>query len=194
MLDGFVKALREAVEAQKPNIPKLEDLKPLVQASQGSSSSLGGGKVDTPTNLPNMAKPSPLLEVGPYGDEQEPAYNSSLFVGDDRFGGKVTPEQYDNFVNNRFNFDRMLLDWLVEDDPRKRTEIINKYSDKYGFRDNLILNDLIANGIGWFDYGDANDHASPGAKFDIIGRMDWLNALKENMDYAEKHYSPYRTV
>lgn len=186
--------LQRLREIQRPEIQKPEIFRPLAKVSQTPTAPSKEPIADAPTNLPERYTPSPLLEAGPYGDEQEPAYNSSLFVGNDRFRGKVTPEQYDNFVNNRFNFDRMLLDWLVEDDPRKRTEIINKYSDKYGFRDNLILNDLIANGIGWFDYGDANDHERPGAKFDIIGRMDWLRTLKENMDYAEKRYSPYHTA
>ena len=128
-------------------------------------------------------------------EKAQAAANGSLFTAlGDIFHGRVTPKQYESFVNNRGNFEQMIEEWVNEDDPFKRSDIINKYTYKYGFADNLILSDLIANGLAYYDWGDAYDHDHEGANFSLEGRKKWADAMKENMDYAEIKYNPNRTA
>ncbi len=119
----------------------------------------------------------------------EPAWNGNMFPLDKDFA--VDMDQYESFANGRNVFDKMVAEWSLEDDPRKRQDILKKYNDQYGFADNVIFNGLLEQ-LSWHDYGDENDHDRPGAKFDIIGRMDWLKDIRRQMDEADRQYNPYK--
>ena len=119
----------------------------------------------------------------------EPAWNGTIVPW--RKNPAVDMNQYESFANGRNVFDKMVAEWTLEDDPRKRQDILKKYDDQYGFADNIIFNGLLEQ-LSWHDYGDENDHDHPGAKFDIIGRMDWLKDIRRQMDDAELQYNPYK--
>ena len=119
----------------------------------------------------------------------EPAWNGTFVPW--RKDATIGVEQYNDFSKNRDMFDRMTAEWSLEDDPQKRQNILKDYSDKYGFANNNIFKDMLEQ-LSWHDYGDANDHDKPGAKFNIFGRMEWLRDIRRQMDEADTQYNPYK--
>lgn len=119
----------------------------------------------------------------------EPAWNGTIVPW--REDATIGVEQYNDFSKNRDMFDRMTAEWSLEDDPQKRQNILKDYSDKYGFANNNIFKNMLEQ-LSWHDYGDANDHDKPGAKFNILGRMEWLRDIRRQMDETDTHYNPYK--
>ena len=140
------------------------------------------------------------------GKMREGAFRGQLYTKEDRgrvnsaYNGSILPwdsnptigaSAYNDFANNRDKFDRMLAEWSLENNPNKRQSILKNYSDKYGFANNRIFNDMLQQ-LSWHDYGDANDHDHPGANFSIMGRIDWLKDIRKQMDEADLQYNPYK--
>lgn len=132
-------------------------------------------------------------------DPTEAAERGSLFVIEDRLGGKgqqgVSVGDYENFYNTRDAFEHMINAWASEDDYDKRQEIIRGYVDKYGFN-NKIHKDMLDQ-IGKNEqYYHENpirdgDQMLPYDPFDIKeNRQDWVNWVISTQEAAIKRYNP----
>lgn len=166
--------------------------------------------VDLPANLydiihprafPHSALTRPRNFVKGDEDKLEAADRGTLYERRPYFGIKgLSQNKYDDFVNNKNLFGSLLVEWEEEDNPLKRRQLINRYSDRYGFKDNPIFADYIKN-LEHYDDGDFRhsiglyvDDIGPASSFSAKTRKDWRNYLNDAMKDAESRFSPYRSA
>jgi hypothetical protein len=164
------------------------------------SSSNTQGRVDQPAPMSADEKRRRLdsawngtISIDGASDDFSSARQGSRFAYGDRLRGRVTPLQYESFVNNIDNFQNMMNEWVAEDDPLERTNIVNKYSTQYKFNDNVILKDLL-DSLAPYDSMDYEAFLNGGKRFTRDRRDQWVGAFKENMEEAKRRYYPYMRV
>lgn len=104
---------------------------------------------------------------------------------------KVNQNEFDNFMRNRNSVKSMLDLWLEENNPQKRHEIVSRYADYYGYRNNPILEDLIMK-LDYYDEGEYKGDERGKDMFNREGRQEWYDSFMNSMSEAERVFSPYR--
>lgn len=125
--------------------------------------------------------------VLPNEEKENAAYNGHMEP--DRLI-RMTKEKYDDFMSKRAAFMKMARDWVEEDDPDKRQQILRSYDAKYDFVNNPLLTRELEE-LSWHDWGDKNDHEHEGAHFDYFGRMQFLDSIDKDFAYSEEAFNPY---
>lgn len=133
--------------------------------------------VDTPIN-PGSGFGAPINTPQVTTPQKNLADNGTLFQID---AGRLTQQELVDFINNQSNFTRMVDDWTVEDDPRKRKKIVEDYNARYNFINNPVYNDILDQ-FSQYDYGDEHDteaHQSENNPFTVLNRSSWNNWAKD---------------
>ena len=133
--------------------------------------------VDTPIN-PGSGFGEPVNTPQAMTPQKMFADNGTLFQVD---AGRLTHQELIDFINNQSNFTRMIDDWTVEDDPRKRKKIVEDYNAQYNFINNPVYNDILDQ-FSQYDYGDEHDteaHQSENNPFTVLNRSSWNNWAKD---------------
>ena len=159
--------------------------------------------VNVPRNIDQPASPSiedrrrminnawnGAISLDGASSDFDSARQGSRFSYRDRLRGRVTPLQYESFVNNIGNFQNMMDEWAVEDDPQKRADVIKKYSAQYDFNNNVVFEDLLKS-LAPYDSMDYNASLNGGERFTRDRRNQWVDAFRENMETAKQRYYPY---
>lgn len=126
----------------------------------------------------------------PNDEKENAAYNGNMEPMKLRLKGKVIPDVYDDFINKRPIFKKMVSAWAAENDPDEREQILRDYDKEYGLNNNPIFADFLTD-LSWHDWGDKNDHENENAHFDYFGRMRFLDAMDEDFAFVEDAYNPY---
>lgn len=141
-----------------------------------------------------------LKNTGGYADynneKAEQADRGSAFVRRPYFGLPISRKRYEDFLNNRNLFGSLLVEWEEEDNPLKRRQLIQRYSDRYGFKNNPIYRDYIEQ-LEFYDDGDfkhsigiGTKEKGPASSFSPKTRSDWRNYITEAMGAAEDYFRP----
>lgn len=143
-----------------------------------------------------LKNPGNYLDYDP--EKAEQADRGSAFVQRPYFGLPISRERYDDFINNKNLFGSLLVEWEEEDNPLKRRQLIQRYSDRYGFRNNPIYRDYIEQ-LEFYDDGDFKrsigmdtGEKGPASSFSPKTRSDWRNYITEAMGEAENRFYPDR--
>lgn len=138
--------------------------------------------IDRPSNHQEIYLPVEMPRVQPR--EGVTPIDNTIFR--DRFSGRVTPGQYDDFLANQNAFRKMMQEWAERDDPLDRMGILDRYADNYGFQNNIIYEDLLNNIIGY----DWAERFNPDAEITRgrSGRDEWINWVEENLNAATDIY------
>lgn len=141
-----------------------------------------------------------LKNTGNYADydpeKAEQADRGSAFTKRPYFGLPISRKRYEDFLNNKNLFGSLLVEWEEEDNPLKRRQLIQRYSDRYGFRNNPIYRDYLDT-LEYYDEGDFKHsigidtgEKGPASSFSPKTRSDWRNYITEAMGEAENYFYP----
>ena len=143
----------------------------------GGEAYLEDAPVDTPSN-PSSGFGEPVNTPQTFTPQKMFADKGTLFQLD---SGRLTQQEFVDFVNNQGNFTRMIDDWTVEDDPRKRKKIVEDYNAQYNFVNNPVYNDILDQ-FSQYDYGDEYDteaHQREDNPFTLLKRSSWNDWAKD---------------
>lgn len=158
-------------------------------SSVDRSSPLYGPNIDKPTNPAGYAQ-TREFNTQPGEAQRDMANSGTKFLWRSRIG-EVSPDQYQDFLNNRQQFSEMMSLWTNEDNPNKRINIVHDYATRNNFMDNKIFAGLLDE-LGQYDNGNINHKNAPVDAFTRKMREEWQKAFEHNMDAAQDIYNPER--
>lgn len=158
-------------------------------ASVDKSSPIYGPNIDKSTNPAGQTQ-TREFNAQPSETQRDVANSGTKFLWRSRVG-EVSPDQYQDFLNNRQQFSEMMSLWTNEDNPNKRINIVHDYATRNNFMGNKIFADLLDE-LGQYDNGNINHKNAPADAFTRKMREEWQKAFEHNMDAAQDIYNPER--
>lgn len=107
-----------------------------------------------------------------------------------------TPGAYDDYMNKKDSFNRMIGRWEIEDSPEERAKIINEFSDTFSLRQNKML-DYMINELSVYDEEDSKKYGTDKDETPenrILNRAKKANEMTSWANQIVKRYNPYRNA
>lgn len=107
-----------------------------------------------------------------------------------------TPGVYDDYMNKKDSFNRMIGRWEIEDSPEERAKIVNEFSDAFSLRQNKML-DYMINELSVYDEEDSKKYGTDKDETPenrVLNRAKKANEMTSWADQIVKRYNPYRNA